>query len=231
MSHRGREQAAPRAAPAVRTYTCSFPASSPPPCITQKVGVSARITKPSLPPKLLDDTEARFRGFMGHQAPQRVVRDVQHIRLPAGLLVWLNSTSHTVTAAVALHCNASQAGHSNAAAAAVHSPCQAPPPRLIRVEQTLAQHQSVLHHRLQSRRIPSARLQLRHKTQDKQLIRSPGTVQLSLDPLPTCHKHKAFQLHEYTNTHTHFFFHCKQVEWLLSDSVSIPLTKSLPLKQ
>lgn len=36
MSHRGREQAAPRAAPAVRTYTCSSPASSPPPCITQK---------------------------------------------------------------------------------------------------------------------------------------------------------------------------------------------------
>lgn len=170
-SHRGRGLAAPPAAPAVRTCTYSSPAGSPPPCKEQKAPVNVRIT-PSRPPMPLDETEqAGFKGFTGCQASQRVVQDVKHIRLPAGVLVRhtpppTQPRSNELTPPGAS--STSDRGRTGSRTA----PGRTAPPA--------ADTQDPLG--------PTSAAQPRNTRQVACHTAGPGRARLCLDPLPTCHK-------------------------------------------
>lgn len=87
MSHHGGELPAPLASSAGRTYTCSSPASSPPPCNTQSLNITpccaAAAANTAGPDEAwLEGLEATRLGVSKHK---RVVQDVKYIRLSFGL--------------------------------------------------------------------------------------------------------------------------------------------------
>lgn len=162
VSHHGRELAAPLADPVGRTYTCSSPASSPPPYKTNHPRVTtmapSRITTSQLVTAginkaWLEAVEAMRRGFTNLKRLGKMWKACECRPLSGWIPPPTHSLTHSRTHSVTQRCTDA------------HSPCQASPPGLIRVKQTLAEHESILHNQLQRWLIPSPCLQLTTRIQ------------------------------------------------------------------